>query len=121
MIRDMELVRTILLWVDQCPEMDGNGAIIVQNPEQIGAVGYSVQEISYHVNMLLKAELLQGKAGSLPVITSLTWEGHEFLDTIRNPEIWRKTKDRLAGLGSIAISVVWEVAKAELKKKLGLP
>jgi hypothetical protein len=26
----------------------------------------------------------------------LTWDGHEFLDAIRDPEVWRRTKEGVA-------------------------
>jgi hypothetical protein len=50
----------------------------------------------------------------------LTWKGPEFLDDIREPEIWISTKARSRGIASIGIGFVWEVAKAEVKAKLGL-
>jgi hypothetical protein len=34
--------------------------------------------------------------------------------------VWAKVKERTKGIPDIAISVMWELAKAELKKKLGL-
>jgi hypothetical protein len=54
------------------------------------------------------------------VISKLTWNGHEFLDDIRDPEIWRKTKELAKSVPSVGL-VLWEIAKAEVKTKLGLP
>jgi hypothetical protein len=34
--------------------------------------------------------------------------------------VWEKVKQQVAGIPTVAISVVWELAKAELKKKLKL-
>ena len=57
----------------------------------------------------------------MPLVSGLTWQGHEFLDTVRDPEIWRKTKERAGSVASVGVSFIWEIAKAELKAKLGLP
>lgn len=55
------------------------------------------------------------------VVRGLTWEGHEFVDNIRNKNIWESTKKRVSGLvGSLSLSVVAAVAEAEAKKLLGL-
>jgi hypothetical protein len=51
----------------------------------------------------------------------LTWEGHEFLDNIRNDSVWSSTKKRVGDLvGSVSISVIAAVAEAEMKKLIGL-
>jgi len=33
----------------------------------------------------------------------------------------RKTKERTKGLASVGIGLAWEIAKAEIRKELGLP
>jgi len=43
------------------------------------------------------------------------------LDDIRDPDIWQKTKERAKGLISVGLTLIWEIAKAEIKTKLGLP
>ena len=68
----------------------------------------NTQEYSYHVELLIEAELISGEMESCmdcPVsdftIERLTWSGHNFLDTIRSDSIWNKTKNILKekGLG----------------------
>jgi hypothetical protein len=44
--------------------------------------------------------------------SGLTWKGHEFLDTIRSPEIWRKTKDGLREIRGWSIDLARQIAKA---------
>ena len=56
----------------------------------------------------------------IPAISKLTWQGHEFLDNIKDPGIWGKTKKRVEGLPSVALKVVAAIAEAEVKKHLGL-
>ncbi len=54
----------------------------------------------------------------------LTWNGHEFLDTIRSPEIWRRTKDGLGKVGGWSVELAVQLAKAYgkqlAKERLGI-
>lgn len=48
----------------------------------------------------------------------LTWKGHEFLDNIRDPAIWRETKDGAKKLGGFSIELLGALAKGLVKKKI---
>ena len=56
-------------------------------------------------------------------ISSITWEGHKFLDNIRDDTIWTKTKNILNPLKSISIDLISETASKVIihyiDKKLG--
>jgi hypothetical protein len=54
-------------------------------------------------------------------IRALTWNGHEFLDSVRDTGIWAKVKERAAKLPSAPLSILAGIAVAEVKKHLGLP
>ena len=59
------------------------------------------------------------------VITDgLSWEGCEFLDTVRSPEVWRRTKEAAGKVGGVSIAVLADIAKATakilIKEHLGL-
>jgi hypothetical protein len=56
----------------------------------------------------------------MPAVSRLTWEGHEFLDNIKDVGVWEKTKERLQGIPGVALTVVAALAEAEIKKRLGL-
>jgi len=53
----------------------------------------------------------------------LPWQGREFLDTIRDPESWTKTKEAAKKVGGVGIELMWDLAKtvvkAEVKSRLG--
>lgn len=122
MERDMDLVRDLLLWVAAGKQFDGHHFIEATKPEDFGAAGHSLDEVHYHLAMLIKEGFLKGAytVGGV-AISQLTWKGHELLDDIRDPDIWSKTKERAKGLTSVGIGLAWEIAKAEIRKKLGLP
>ena len=53
-----------------------------------------------------------------------TYRGHEFLDAVREKEIWEKTKEAAKKGGVKTLELIWEIGKAicksELKKRTGL-
>jgi len=126
MTRDMDLIRTLLLWADSEPKLDGTPGkfLIFENSAEVGAPGHSKEEVAYHLRLLVEAGFLLGKfhpTTGLPVISRMTWNGHEFLDDIKDAGVWESTKARIAGLPGVALAIIAEIAKAEIKKKLGLP
>lgn len=48
----------------------------------------------------------------------LTWHGHEFLDAIRDPEVWKKTKNGALAAGGFTFDLLKELAKGYLKKQI---
>jgi Hypothetical protein (DUF2513) len=108
MKRDLELIRTILMEVEQ-----NNQPL---RPIKIEAHGYSPDEVSYHVWQLYDAGYVTAEdrshlAGMVWLPKSLTWEGHNFLDATRNDGIWRQVKARLKDKGLDApLSVIQELA-----------
>jgi hypothetical protein len=114
----MDLVRDILLEIDKTPELDGSRWVPGEN---ITIEGHSREELAYHLNMLVEAGFIRGEyTMDAPLISKLTWQGHEFLDNVRDPDIWSKTKERAKKLSAIGLALLGELAKAEIKKKLGL-
>jgi len=122
MKRDMDLIRDLLLFVESEPGFDGNHGFVPNVPSEVGST-HSTKEISYHLDLLMKEGFLSGmpRLAKTPIISGLTWKGHEFLDDIRDPSIWDKTKERAKGLTSIGLAFIWEVAKAEIRTRLKLP
>lgn len=122
MKRDMDLVREILLAIEADKEMDGLHWKIFSSPQDVEIKNCSVEEFSYTIGLMKDAGFLQTEKGNMlfPAIGGLSWKGHEFLNDIRDPEIWRKTKERAKGVTNIGVSLLWEIAKAEVRSKLGL-
>ena len=120
MERNMDLIREMLLRVAADPKLDGSNRYVFDSTDNLG--NYSQEELNYHVDLLLEAGFVEGNPDSTPnpMISKLTWKGHEFVDTVRDSGIWNSVKERLKGLPSVALSVVAEVAVAEAKKHLKL-
>lgn len=119
MTRDMDLIRELLLRIEADPKFDGTGWIPFDRPEYL--CGRSPEAVAYHISVLNDSGLIKANtAGSTPAVSRLTWDGHEFLDNIKDSGIWKSTKEKVAGLSGVALSVIRVIAEAEIKKKLHL-
>lgn len=123
MKRDMDLVRDILLKIEAGNELNlsdlpGKDA----SREEREAFGYNLGLLYDHGFVTGIAAHTLAERNWLNL--SLTWDGHEFLDDIREPAIWKKTKEGATAVGSASLQFMWEMAKAiakqEAKKRLGL-
>lgn len=118
MKRDMDLVRDILLQVDASTERLDMGALLSEGADDEGDEG---QVLAYHLQMLIQqAGLLKGvDAGVLEgpywIDLQLTWAGHEYLDQVRDPEIWKQAKAGAKKAGGMSLDIIGAVAKGLIK------
>lgn len=123
MKRDMDLIRDLLLQIESNPEMDGTREFYFNTPEEMGISGHSIEEAAYNLGLLISAGFVDGAitiGNPMQVVRGLTWEGHEFLDNIKNDDIWGKTKKHFSDFSGVELRIVASFAEAELKKKLHL-
>jgi hypothetical protein len=117
MKRDMELVRLILLKVEE----EGTTPDYWMPDFMIDGYEEAPDEVAYHVWLLRQAGFLEAEQAAsdefLMEPKCLTWSGAEFLDSIRDPEVWRKTKEGAARAGGAGVELLWEIAKAYTKAK----
>lgn len=125
MQRNMDLIRQLLLDLES------------ETSTQYSFHTNGIDELEkwYNVDLLVQAELIRGvnvrwaADGTGPFIAtgglvSLTWEGHEFLDAIRNDTVWRKAKDQVLDdgleMGSLPFDVIKAVCVSGIRGVLGL-
>ena len=70
----------------------------------------------YHIRNLILADYLYYpkesiKAPDYREYVDLTPSGHEFLNTIRDPKIWKETKNFAAKAGSFSLKIVSAIAE----------
>ncbi|MES2493997.1 MAG: DUF2513 domain-containing protein [Pseudomonadota bacterium] len=116
---DQDLVRQLLLAIEASERSP-------QHWVKFDLPDLDAEVLSYHIQLLDEAGLIVAQdVSSLSAYRwrakRLTYRGHEFLNTIRDSGIWRATKATAAKVGGASINLLWEIAKAELKAKLGLP
>lgn len=115
----MDLVREILLAIEECDHGTFNGALEVK--------GYSAEEIGYHVYLMDEAGLLDAMDSTCDqslspeaIPNNLTWKGHEFLENSRDAGIWEQSKTIVAKAGGASLSIWSEVLKQTVLQNLGL-
>lgn len=116
MQRDMEKVRGVLLAIE---EMDGPFFLDLK-PPALGGTDDARETVEY-LRLLQSAGFLECSQKNT---YRMTWAGHEFLDSVRDPEIWRKTKEGANKVGSWSIKLLGELALGYAKvraQELGLP
>ena len=124
MKRDMDLVRRIVLAVQDLPASTGGRDMQMLNSLE----GVDGALFAAHAQLLDEAGLiraaLQGDGKRVPgaaVIYRLTWAGHEFADSIRDDTLWKKVSDRvIKPSASWTFATLGEVIKLEIQRRLGL-
>jgi hypothetical protein len=112
---DKDLVREILLQVEAYPHPMGW--------VELNVPGHSAEEIAHHIELLdeagfVEADDLTDTDGYDWRAKRLTYEGHEFLDTVRDGEVWRLTKETAKKTGVASVHALFEIAKSYAKQKL---
>ena len=125
MKRDMDFIRQVLLKIE-----GGNGRTKMVDLLPADASKDDLAKLQYHMGMLVdEAGLVRGIAahslgGQNWVDLNLTWQGHEFVDAVRDSEVWRRTKEGASRVGNFTIGLLVEIAKAYAKQvakdRLGL-
>jgi hypothetical protein len=124
MKRDMDLIRDILILINDDPKYDGTTEFFYETPEEMGIQGHTVEEVSYHLRLLIEAGFIEGAVTMMvpmQIIRKLTWQGHEFEANISSSTIWVQTKERVKDLPAVGIKVVAAIAEAFVKQHLKLP
>lgn len=118
MKRDMDLVRRILLWIEQQDEY-------IDDVPKFDDVEPEV--VMYHCMLLAEAHLVEAMDASNNVEpwyyipTRLTWSGHEFVDAARADTVWKSAKERLLAIGgTVSLEVMMQILKQLVKVKLGI-
>jgi len=118
MTRDMELIRKILFAIEE-QYID----VALYN---LKVEGYNIKTIAYHCNLLHQAGLVKiykdkyaGNELYFFGVGALTWEGHDYLDKIRNDTVWNKTKEVIKNKGlPLIIETVRETASVIISNML---
>ncbi len=116
MRRDMDKVRSVMLAL----EADDSPFMMTMDTPAIGDTEDGRETVEYIV-MLHSAGFLESSQRS---VYRISWTGHEFLDSVRDPEIWQKTKEGASKVGSWSMKLLGDLAVGFARAKaqqLGLP
>ncbi|HTG32261.1 MAG TPA: DUF2513 domain-containing protein [Thermoanaerobaculia bacterium] len=120
MKRDLDLIRKMLLAVEEAPS---------GYAPDLEFEGYTDAQVSYHAYLLIDGGLARGadvtshgSEGPEAILESLTWEGHEFIDAARDDSRWQKAKNIVAEKGGgITLDILKSLLTNLTKSALGLP
>lgn len=119
MKRDMDLIRELMLKLESLPS-DGVARFRADDAA-IQIDGYSPAEVFYHLGLIKEASLIHstgtGRMGSIE-FAGLTVAGHDFLDSVRSPDVWGKTKKVAAAAGGFTVELLVATAKTYLEAKM---
>ncbi|MBN2023632.1 MAG: DUF2513 domain-containing protein [Pirellulales bacterium] len=122
MKRDMELIRELLLFFEEKETREFKKTPRIHD--------YDDGLIRYHLLLLheagyLRCEVTKSSTSDRVVDVlpqELTWDGHEFLDRIRDRFIWDEVVGNMKehGLTSASVELLKQIADRILRKKIGL-
>lgn len=109
MKRDMDLIRDLLLKIEE-----GQTSFSTEDDDE------AAERVSEHLRLLNERGLIKGMflldGGVL--VSGLEWEGHDFLDAIRDPAVWAKTKSGALAAGGWTMDILKDLAKGLIKKQI---
>jgi len=111
MKRNWNLIRDILIELEELyPSLDstGDSEEFIKFVSEKSMPNYNPSDVSSHIKLLIEAGLIEGHCRNMATLylsdysqkqpvnyrcygLCLTWAGYEFLDTIRDAQVWNKT------------------------------
>src|SRR3712207_3904379 len=114
MKRDMDLIRKIVLAVEDAPS---------GHAPDLQLDGYTKEQIGYHSYLIVDAGFAagvdwtsHGDPGPQWLLTHLTWAGHEFADAARDESRWNSAKTTVKDkAGTVTTGVLTQLLSALMK------
>ncbi len=125
MKRNLDLVRDLLLKIEA-----GQRVFETLSSEDAAVLHVAVAQpmsqadadaLSDHLDLLENGQLIDiefRSAGGSVSFKGLTWAGHDFLDSVRDPEIWARTKRGAEESQGFTIDLLKDLAKGFIKKQI---
>lgn len=121
MRRDMDLIRELMLKLEALPHSLGVVHELTPGERCMSFDGYCSNEIAYHLQLLIEAGYLVTAGGNMDGDTyfeRLSVAGHDFVDSVRSPEVWAKTKKGAEAAGGFTVDLLKDLAKGFIKKQI---
>lgn len=121
MRRDMDLIRDLMLALEALPESPGGVHQLTPGEGVLASDAYGKDTVAYHLQLIEEAKLIQtfeASYGGEVLFNRLSWAGHDFVDSVRSPEVWAKTKKGAEAAGGFTVDLLKDLAKGFIKKQL---
>lgn len=122
----MDLIRELMLKLEALPVP--TAGMVVVDATKVSVEGYPAEQIDYHLSLLEQARFIH--AGGLDFgmsgpgfgpgvgFCSVTWAGHDFLDAMRSPDVWDRTRRAASAAGGFTVDLLVSAAKSYLDSKI---
>lgn len=122
--RDMDMVRSLLLEIEQ-----GKTSFQIVEPDEAEILGIDPEhtmpkevaaKLVLHLKILADAEFitLEPSSGGFWYVTAIRKAGYDFLDSVRDPKVWKMTKEQAAKAGGFTLDLLASIAKGFIKTKI---
>lgn len=119
-----DCVRLILLAIEECED-----PLVRLFPDFFKSRDefndFKITDINYAMEKLYEAKYInvmihKSRMKTTYIAKSITWEGHVFLDTIRDDSVWKKIKEKSSALKSVSLPIMSNLGTSIVKNILGL-
>lgn len=113
-----ECIRYLLLYIEENAQLNDDTIDVLNIIDS----GFSTDDLVYTAIKLKEAGYINGliKFSDDEIeccyISSLTWNGHSFLDNIRDNNVWKTTKEIVNKFSSVSVSIINSVASQVILK-----
>ena len=119
----MDLIRELLLKIEDGQNvfetLDDEGAACL-GERGTGLSREGAERLKGHLDLLENAGFIKigmRSGGGTVMVDSIFWNGHDFLNAVREPKVWTETKTRAEKVGGWTVGILTDIAKSYLKAK----
>ena len=118
MLLNPDCLRDTLIWLEDNIKVTDEGFSCYHLQDLYDALSqYNDDEIYYSVYNLFQIHFIEGRFMLLPSggvkicdINNITWDGHEFLNSVRPKNVWNATKQGASKIGIMSIHALSTIA-----------
>lgn len=117
----MDLIRELMLGLEAVPLRTRVTLHVKPDEPEAAVPGYDTDAIAYHLTLIRGARFIKEanfRAMHGIGFSGFTSEGHDFIDSVRDPESWQKTEGALKEAGGLSLDLAKASAKGFIKKKI---
>jgi hypothetical protein len=126
MKRNLDLIRRMMQVLEQDTDLNGRSVYSCYASELFKFSEHDDDELAYHLMLIIDEGWLTGeyvKAAGSFLVRRLTADGHDFIDSTKDPDLWERAKSIAKAAGGATLRVVLDAAKglikAELSRRIG--
>ncbi|CAI3295799.1 hypothetical protein CIRMBP1196_01765 [Enterococcus cecorum] len=121
-----DCIRDILLFAEELPfthtarnDEIFKSKLLEQYTED--EINYAIRKLGNHdANLIIGDVQFASNIPYMTYISGLTFNGHQYLENIKDPTVWEKTKEATSKFTSVSIDILGTVAASVITKMLHL-